>query len=897
MKQLQELEGMILNLIKELRNALRLSEWMYATGEIEGAEKVEFNDTGWKKVSLGWGVQWQAKDTVAWFRRKVEIPSEICGINLNGARLEGMFYAPLGGEIFVNGEKIAESENWLPDIIFLIKEKIEEAEKFQLAVKTKKSRGWGTTFFSRIYIDKIDDYIFQLEVFLNLLHLTQAIPRWKPSLTKQYTEILNEIISKVDFSALQNKQVEKAIISIKKAQKTFFPISKESRKYTIHLIGHAHIDMNWLWSWPATLNTAKETFKTVNKLMNKFPDFRFSQSQAGLYQAVEKNFPNVFELIKKRVSEKKWEVTATTWVEGDLNMVSGESLIRQILYAKKYIKEKFGVEPRIAWSPDSFGHCWTYPQILKKCGIDFYFAHRCRPKKEYPLFWWEAPDASRVLALVHGETYNYSITPNLCQGFIHTKNRTGSNHYFVTHGIGDHGGGPTLRDLQRVKQLQKIKEFPNIKCDFSENYYKAVLKEKIKLPVVKDELNSTFEGCYTTHGDVKMMNRTAENVLTSVETLCVINNLNGGNYPDVELEKAWQNTCFNQFHDILDGSGTHEPYCEGEQHAPTIFKETMQILKKITESAFNELAEKIFYKRKGIPIIVYNPLSWQRKDIVSVDLNEIFEKSSITFSDFQHLAVFNEKGENIPSQTIDFSLKFVAEVPSIGYRVYYLRKNAFQKDTQSIPIVEDKNSIHIENTFFSISIDRNSGCLSKLFHKISNNEISFSFGDVINYAKPYPELLNQFQIYHEKPHGMSAWTIGPISRIDIVLTGAKVEITEKGPVCVIVSVEHKILNSTIKQNIIVYNDIPRIDFQTTVDWQEKGSSEVDAPMLKVSFPTSITADKGCFEIPFGYIYRPANGQEYPHLKWMDLSGDDYGVSILNNAKYGCSIKGNTMNLT
>lgn len=869
MEKLERIEKITTDLVKEMKQMQKLPEWLYKTSE---------NNSKFEKIKLGWHILWDASKVSAIFKNEISFPEEIFGINLIGTKVEGMFFTPLGGEIFVNGEKVAESEYWLPEIIFPITENLKSDEKFLIEIRTKKSDGWGTTFFSRVYIESLEEVIFQMELISNLISFTKAISKWEKNLKGISQKILKDMESCIDLKMLEEKKLKQILPSLETAIKLFDRLYPFSKKYTIHLIGHAHIDMNWLWEWKSTLYTAKGTFTTVDKLMQKYPEFKFSQSQAALYKAVEEKFPDVFSLIKKRVSERKWEITASTWVEGDLNMASGESLVRQILYAKKYIREKFGKDVKICWAADTFGHPWTYPQILKKSGIDFYYAHRCPPEKEYPVFWWKGPDSSKVLALVTGETYNSRVTPSLCRGLINWKNRCGSNHYFVSHGVGNHGGGPTLKDIERTLKLQKIKGFPKIKFDFAENYFKEVLKEKIKLPEVKNELNPTFEGCYTTHSDIKFFNRTLETHLFTAEVLSSINSLLEINeYPFSQLEKAWENTCFNQFHDILCGSGIHQIYQEGEGHAKTVFNEAFSLIEQIINNSLKELSRNISYKREGIPIMIFNPLPWEREDAVVINNENFSEKEFFKYS------LYDDRGNIVPFQFNGNRMSFIAKVPATGYRVYYLAEGK-NISSEEIYVYEDNNNIHIENRFYKIIIEKNSGCLRKLFLKETEKEIIL-------------QPANLFQIFYEKPHDMSAWNIGPISKIENILTGAETVLFEKGPVKAVVRVKHRILNSDLLQDIVVYRDIPRIDFFTNINWKETGSDKKDAPMLKVCFPLSITAKEGCFEIPFGHIYRPANGSEYVQLKWMDLSDKKFGVSIFNNAKYGCSILANTMILT
>ncbi len=818
----------------------------------------------------------------AWLRNQIIVPEEVQGIKIKGSKINIQLLFPRGGEIFVNGKSVEKKESWL-DIDLPLTKRANPKEKFTVAIRAGKGKGVGYVWKSHLSIQVVENTIFRLETLLNEFRFIRALLRWNSKLRKQYSALLSEALAQIKIELLDKKRIEEFISSFEKAMKIFSPLSKEVKKFTIHLIGHAHLDMNWLWTWPATLIAAKGTIQSVNSLMKEYPDFHFSQSQATLYSTMEKNYPSLFKETKKWVKQGRWEITASTWVEGDLNMASGEALVRQILYAKKYIREKFGIEPKICWCPDTFGHPWTYPQILKKSGIDYYYGCRCRDPLRYPLFWWGAPDGSSVLAFNSGETYNNSIGPGLCSELIQTRERSGSNHHLIVYGIGNHGGGPTRRDLEMAARLQKRPLFPNLKFDKSENFFKAATISS-DYPVVKNELNPIFEGCYTTHSDIKLMNRRAETLLSAAEIFSTIASFYGPSYPGEEFETAWRNASFNQFHDLLDGSAIHPAY----EYSHRLFKGTKKICQSHLGKALRSISTEVsIQKKQGIPIIVFNPLSWQRKDIVKVKI-----------SSFKNFSLYDEKGNFIPSQLNKNTLIFIGNVPSFGYCTYYLRssKSRDVANPKPLSIVEEGSFYRMENEFFSLLVARNSGCISYLFDKTTRKELINVQERMGGGGTLFPPG-NLFQILFEKPHPMSAWNIGPISKTVNLISGAKVKVSEEGAIRSVLKVEHKFNQSPILQEIILYREIPRIDFFTTVNWQERGTKNSDAPMLKVSFPLNISAREACFEIPFGYIYRPNNGREMPALKWADLSQKGYGVSLLNDSKHGYDVCGNQIRLT
>jgi alpha-mannosidase len=274
------------------------------------------------------------------------------------------------------------------------------------------------------------------------------------------------------------------------------PIGEVAKTFTIHYVGHAHIDMNWAWDWPETVDTAYKTFTTVNKLMDEFPDFKFSQSQTSVYSAMEKYNPETFEMIKERVKKGRWEVTANSWVEGDKNLASGEALVRHILYTKRYFKERFGFSYdaiKIDWEPDTFGHHWMHPQILSKAGITRYYF--CRAGKGLRIFWWEAPDGSRVLAWDDSKLwYLGPVKPEDVVEAVELYEKTGTKDYLIVYEVGDHGGGPTRKDLQLIEGMKSWPIFPKVKCSTTDEFFSIAEKYGDKFPVVKDELNFVFRG-------------------------------------------------------------------------------------------------------------------------------------------------------------------------------------------------------------------------------------------------------------------------------------------------------------------------------------------------------------------------------------------------------------------
>jgi len=663
-----------------------------------------------------------------------------------------------------------------------------------------------------------------------------------------------------------------------------------AKELTIHLVGHAHIDMNWLWLWPETVRVCRDTFSDMLKKMEQYPDFKFSQSQPSTYIAMEEKHPEIFSGIQEYVKKGQWEITGATWVEGDMNMASGEAIVRQILYANRYFREKFGKFTQVCWEPDTFGHAWTVPQILKKSGIKYYYFCRCGKGK--PVFWWESPDGSRVLAY-SWRWYNEQINRAIIRDAVQACRSTGLRDWLIVYGTGDHGGGPRKEDIEEALRLNSEPDMPDIKFSTAGDFFKAVENQK-EFPVIRDELNFTFEGCYTTHADIKKYNRTLENLLPQAEIFSAIAMLYGSDYPQGAFVDAWRKTCFNQFHDIFDGSAIHGSYA----YSKRLFNTAYEAATLALENSLKAICSKIDIsksvppaaKGKAIPVVVFNPLSWERDDIVEVKIPFQSRPSSV--------AIFDAENE-IPSRVTGFEeqegkyyikIIFTARnVPSLGYKVFYalpLEKTGKAGKTD-LPCSTTK----LENQFYKIRLDRTSGCITGIYDKENKIELV-----------PPDQKANVFQLLFEKPHGMSAWNIGQISRVEDLDSNCTIALIETGPVRARIQICHRSGKSTFYQDIVLYDGLRRIDFPCRIDWQEQGTKFMDGPMLKVAFPLNIRDGKARFEIPFGSIERKANGREYPTQKWMDLSGTaesgiDYGVALLNDCKYGCDIKDNVMRLT
>ena len=869
----------------------------YITGN---PEEPKFNDSSWESVALPY--EWNtSKD--AWFRKKIIVPDKIGGISVDGSKLEicgngymsGTAIVIGHGELYIDGKKIFEEQNWT-DFRYgnLVSSSVSAGEVHIIAYhffkRHKYVDAWPRKLnLMEIHYDKVDDIIFELGSFIEEVRFVQFLPDSRA--------VLKEVLKRLGSEDIEDIGMYKLLELIDQLRDKLLPLKPLAKKYTVHLIGHAHIDMNWLWPMDETINICRSTFKTVENLMSKFPNFCFSQSQAYTYKLIEENYPNLFKSISKRIKERRWDITASSWVELDLNMVNGESIVRQILYAKKYIKGKFDFEPRVFWSPDTFGHPWTMPQILKKSGIEYYFFMR-GSKRDYDLFWWQGPDGSKVL------TFNskYMAQPSP-KDFIELVKFTSKSQNIDTsmyiYGTGDHGGGPTAEDIMVVDKLNKKALMPRLKFSTTHNYFDAVsYKKDVNIPTVCDEFNPIFDGCYTTHWDTKIHNRNCERLVLEAESagaICSVLNLN---CPD--LREVWEITLFNQFHDILPGSSIKPAYDYSNSKA----EKAENIAKDALYNCIGAISKKIKVKKEGVPFIVFNSLSWDRTDVVNIELTDDISKNSV---------VKDGDGNIYPTQILGGRILFVArDVPSLGYKVYYICENKGSYDFEGIRF---RNPLIMENEFFTLKVDNDTGTISFLYDKKNNrfvmkkrrdegseSENTFPLKTKASefsnmWSATASVLNNMLQVLYEEPHCWSAWVIGNIGGIENLIKNSEIKVISKGPVAGMIRVKNKFGNSTIVQDITLYSGVERIDINTCLEWCEKSDPDSLCPMLKVSFTPILSNTKANFSIPLGNIERVADGREFPALNWVDISDSKYGLSILTDTKYGFDIKGNTVRIT
>ncbi|MHB1001356.1 MAG: alpha-mannosidase [Armatimonadota bacterium] len=872
--------------LASFRAVYQLNDWYFRIGDTPDALSENINPDNWQVVPVFFN--WTASEGKAWLRRDINLPDQVNGVSLEGAKVDFVFLVPIGTTLYIDGEVVYSAPYWADSVCIPIEvtPSFVPGKKHTISMQANDGDGYGFLVIAQLSIERLNKECFDLELIKEQLNFTRFLIDTRSESKDRDMEEYARAVDALDIDALMENRWADWRESAKKAVDTLMFLNDDAKSFEVKLASHAHIDMNWLWPWSETVDLCYRDFSTMDKLMDRYPDFCFSQSQAATYKAVEDHYPELFERIKERVKEGRWDITASTWVEADLNMALGETISRHLLHTRKYIGDKFGIRPKICWEPDTFGHNANMPQILAKSDVEYYY--HCRSGKGVPIFWWESPDGSKVLVFSDFTGYGGEIWPtSIMWSALNFEKTTGLSTSLWIYGAGDHGGGTTAADIDRGIAINNAPLMPRMVMSTTADFYDMLKESGADFPVIRGEMNPVLEGCYTSHADIKKLNRAGENDLLTAETLAALTSICGDiNYPIDTFTDAWTNQEFHQFHDILCGCSIGSTYKEA---ADTLGK-TQNKIKNFTAESVSRLTSHVNTgEGSGRKIVVYNQLAYDRTDIVKVSP----DGTGIDMNEIAQYSIMDDKGSISPIQMLDGMIAFAAkDVPALGCRVYEIIQGTEQaKGTLKV----DEENRMVENEFLRARIHPESGAFD-LLELIEHGKV-YTIQDRWGEFTPNDGTLNLFSLYYERPHRMSAWVIGSISKIETLLSGAEVRLVENGPVCVAFEVRHKFLNSSLKQQIRFYSGIDRVDFVTEVDWHEKGSSTTDAPMLKAVFSPKLGRSKAFYEIPYGAVERVADGNEVPALRWADISDDEFGITLYNDSKYGYHAQGNTLALT
>lgn len=948
-----------INKLRELTELDIQSQWFICPENLNNPPS--FIDNNWLQESVNEKnyLVWEKGKKTRWFTQEIVIPRSLNQYPLTGLslRIALTWWAELA-QIFVNEKLVAEGDLFDSSTRILLTNNAKVGEKFLVSLKLiSPKHDIGGLMIARCLYENKYDSIDPSFVANELTILKRYLETFNHN---QELNLLQEQLNKIDWQNVNNQTIFNQ--SLSQLRKNLLPLSNYIKERKFYLLGHAHLDMAWLWEIEETYTIAQRTFNSVLNLQQDYPNLIFGHSTAYLYQWIEKNNQTLFEQIKTAIKQKKWEVLGGMWVEPEVNLISGESLARQLLYGQEYCYKQFGEYNRVAWLPDTFGFPWQLPQFLNLAEIDYFVTGKLhwndRTKFPYGCFYWQSPDGSRIFTSMSPPNVAGVMDTNpmtMLNYSLQWETQTGLQDIFWLPGVGDHGGGPTRDMLEVAKRYNNSPFFPQIQFSTASEYLdkiRAISPQQI--PVWNSELYlELHRGCYTTHSEQKFYNRYCEKLLYQAELFATLakiltrkfnddlvgntnytllidenNNFVGDAHPTLLIDEQvflrikdlWHKVLLNQFHDILPGTSITEVFITANQLWEEVIKQGNHILQQSLKAISSYIQLPNPPQQKAQAVVIFNSLNWQRNGIVELDINGIFEKSlnppapslkggnlrkfgqkvilskgdlegsktSQTISNNHQYQVYDSLGNEIKTQ-ISYDNKLlisVEQIPSIGYQVYWL----VPSQNPIFNINNYPDDLNLDNNLIKVKINPNTGNLASIYDLVNHQEILKAEG-------------NELQLFKDEGQYWDAWNIDPnyqqyrLENPQLV----SIEWLEKGELRQVIRVTKSFNQSTFTQDYILNFNSPLLIIKNQVNWQETHT------LLKVNFPLTISGDFATYEIACGAIKRTTKPQTeaekaqwevYAH-HWVDLSNNDdsYGVSLLNNCKYGHDVQPNQLRLT
>jgi alpha-mannosidase len=887
-KQLKEIKASI---HRERRD---IPQFKYIESDCPGAQAPTFDDRSWNDFPLG-GL-WGGYDKIAWFRACVSIPKDWRDEKMILRFLVGPrdgYGSTAETQLYVNGFPLQaldvwHEEAWLPPEYAQLDEIVLALRAWNGIYLTPPLRRFKEA--SLILVDEPTERFYYLTN--TLLQAIQQLDEHDLRRT-HLLDLLNRAFISVDFFAPRSPSFYCSVATaLEQLTEGLKELQTGEIKPSVNAIGHSHIDMAWMWQSHHTREKARRTFSTMLHLMRQYPEFHYVHSSPQLYQFVKQDDPELYALIKERITSGQWEVTGGWWVESDTNLAGGESLVRQVLFGKRFIRREFGLDCKVLWMPDTFGFSWVIPQLMKKSGMEYFASSSIHWSKfnrfPHDTFHWRGMDGSEVLVTFFtapGETkknhYNYNGLANpydVKTAWEHYRQKDVNTELLMPFGWGDGGGGPTPEMIESIRAQADIPGIPRVQIGKVEPYFERLaerLKEK-EIPVWDGELYlESLRGVYTSQARNKRLNRQSETLYHDAEWLCSLADTLTGEaaYPQSELNSGWEIILHNQFHDVLPGTSIPEVF----EDSRADYARVEEIGRAVLERAQEALGGRIHTNEEAA--IVFNPLAWSRDGLIELPWSESLAGKTLSTGD----------GKLLLSQTIgsDEQKKLLLEVgsiPSLGYR-------AFPIVTPSQADVNDHEMTVtptlLENRFYRLTLDTR-GQIRSLFDKRNQREVLAAPGNLL-------------QIFEDRSIDGEAWEIDifyqdKMRQVDDLLEAT---VEETGLLRGVLRLIWRFANTTICQRLTIYRSSPRIDFRTELDWHEHQI------LLKAAFLINVRATRATYDIQFGSIERPTHWNtsfdaahyENPAHKWVDLSEGNYGVALLNDCKYGYDVKDNLLRIT
>jgi alpha-mannosidase len=916
--------------------------WKLHAGDLAHGEAVNLDESTWQPIAKGA----KAPNDAVWFRQTYQVPETLNGYDLTGARIWFQFHAyangPMPQILYFNGRRVAMGDDLEPIVLL---DQVKPGDKVTVAVKLLHTVDTKSFEGATLRIEFAENRPNPEDLREEFQSAALLVPSLAPNDPAQLAT-LNGAVRTVDLAALDAHDQAKFDASLKAAHAKLEALKPLLQQATFHLTGNAHIDAAWLWPWTETVDVVKRTFGTALQLMYEYPGYTYTQSAAAYNEWLAQKYPDMNAEIARRVKEGRWEIVGGMWVEPDLNMPDGESLVRQLLVGKRWYKQAYGVDVRIGWNPDSFGYTWQLPQIYKKSGVDYFVTQKMtwNDTNQFPfkLFWWESPDGSKVLAYFPHDYVNTSLSPvRLSENLSVARERApGMTEMMDLYGIGDHGGGPTRAMLDEGFHWATPGHItPKYEFGTAQNFFSSVEKQiapdsktwnytsiakgytappavagQVSIPTWNSELYLEYHrGVFTTQANHKRNMRDAEEQVLNAEKWASLAWLDGKSYPGAELTEDWKKVLFNQFHDLGAGSGIGAIYKDAQKDYDVVRWSTNEIgagaLETVAERINTAGASK---DADGQSIVVFNPLGWERGGEVTVKVRPL-EKSgnvaSVLTSDGKVIvADVLSRDETSGIAEIQIPIRGNAgfgykNIPGFGYEAFRIPS---VKDGVSARTGHGKsegdlnkdngpsNSASVEfsmsNSHLRVSVDAKTGCIASIRDLNSH------------YETLAPGACgNQLQAFKDTPKDYDAWNIDPgtLDQPPTLLT----EVDSVGWVHERAGAAIRVVrhwqDSKFVQTIRLVEGSDMVDIDNDIDWHE---SHV---LLKAAFPLAASGPFATYEIPYGTIERPTTRNnswekaqfEVPAMRWADLGDGKHGLSVINTSKYGYDAVGNTLRMT
>ncbi len=671
----------------------------------------------------------------------------------------------------------------------------------------------------------------------------------------------------VDFE----QPLEDRIESYRAAREALKPVLQAVNGSTVpefYAIGNAHLDLAWLWPMDETRRKTSRTFAQQLRLLEENPEYKFLQSQPAAYEMCREHYPELYERIRAAIRRGQWIAEGAMWVEPDTNMTSGESLIRQLVHGKRYYKDELGVDSVVLWLPDTFGYSAALPQILNGCGVKYlvtqkiFWSYNEGDKFPYHYFTWQGADGSEVVSFLP-TSYTYRTDPKeICSAWKGRVQKRDLDAFLLPYGYGDGGGGPCRDHVEYLKREGNLEGMPRVRNESPVVFFEDMEKKGGPRHTYVGELYfSAHRGVFTSQAAIKKGNRKGELALREAEMWGTMAMLNGAEYPLARMDAAWKKLLLNHFHDILPGSSIAKVYEDARRDHVWIQDEA----NAVKSAAMQALTS-------GEGVTVFNSLSFDRTGLVY--LPDEYANGAVTTD-----------GEAIPTQKTENGVLAHVSVPSMGAVSLLPAGQSVEAETSAAMLTE--NGAVLENQIVRVELNARGEVVS-FVDKETGREFA---------ASP----MNRLLMYKDVPRLFDAWDIDSHYILQPVEINEPVTLTVKEAegLRAVIHMERRVLNSAFSQDIVLEAGSRRVDFVTTVDWNELHR------LLKVTFPVNVQAAEGINEIQFGYMMRPTHRSrlydsdrfEVCNQRYSALCDMSHGAAVLNDCKYGISMNGNELQLT